>query len=106
MSMQVYESDYMSVLWNISNRWDEKNVQEYLYLYINIQVNWKLKTFELWFDLEEGAAVNSGLSLKNWKEWYNVVETLEWMWYNFWDDNDLRWNIIHKWIERLENMRV
>ena len=117
MSMKIYESDYMSVVWEIwkystptERELREENAStDYILLYFSVQVNWKLKTFPLKFDLSDNkneiVKDDCLFKLKNYTDWYNVYETLKWMWYDFWDNINSSWsgNIINKWIITLSD---
>jgi len=122
MSTVIYSEDFISITWEIKEykteniidedvdnlNWkfaveveEEQEYQEQLHLIFTIQVNGKLKNFEWSFTLEKD-------SLKDWGEWYAVLNLLTSLGYKIGDyeQGKLWWHIIQNWIDRLyENKR-
>ena len=93
MSIQLLsQTDYISVVWEIREREikceTSKVKQEFIRLFFTIQINWKLKTTNHSFLLEESKMSEPGWTLKNWNEWYSVYNTLRDLWYSVWDNSD------------------
>lgn len=126
MSIIIYSEDFISISWEINEyktedlveevdntsfptKIDEtKTIQKQLHLIFTIQVNWKLKNFEWFFILEqftwwENSNKSSELSLKDWWEWYTILNLFTALGYKIWDYELWQpWSwIINQWINKL-----
>jgi hypothetical protein len=126
MSKVIYNEDFISITWEIKEYEtsglstdvirntipveinENLEIQKQLHLIFTIQVNWKLKVFEWFFVLEEVDYIeNSNKSnnptLKDWGEWYAIINLLASLWYKIWDYELWKWwgNIILEWIDEL-----
>jgi len=111
MSIQLYKTDYMSVVWEYTKKtvlvWAEakEEVQEYINLFFTIQVNGKIKTSQHYFKLmrwEDKTEDYSGLTLERFEGWYAIRNLLTNIGYPMWwinepDSNDF--NIVN-WIDK------
>ena len=128
MSKVIYNEDFISITWEIKKyetqglssdiiedaiptEIDENfKTQKQLHLIFTIQVNWKLKTFEWFFVLEqhnysEDSNKSSNPTLKDWGEWYAILNLISSLWYKIWDyEIWSTWSwIINQWIDKLCN---
>lgn len=100
MSQTLHTSDYMSIFWEIKDGESPR-----LNLHFSIQVNWKLKTFTHFIELVEDKEASPSYSLKDYRVWYAICETLWELWYPIWSydwDNPMGMNFISDWIEKCE----
>lgn len=126
MSKIIYNEDFISITWEIKEyktkdlssnviqntiptELDEDlDTQKQLHLIFTIQVNWKLKTFEWFFVLDQKLFTENPdkityPTLKDWWEWYAILNLLTSLWYKIWDYEI--WHpwcwIITQWIKKL-----
>ena len=92
MSVKLFEADYISVIW-------EKVVDEYISLFITLQINWKLKTINPMFKVIDWEILVK--TLENWKEWDILYCTLSDIWYELSRDGDIQSSIMNSWIEQI-----
>lgn len=83
MSYIIFTSDYLTLTWSISlspvNIWETSN-NNYLNLLVSILVNWKLKTFNLQFQIDKAEKfwlVGDYYTFTNWYEWETFRKTIE-----------------------------
>lgn len=105
MSQTLHKSDYMSVFWEITN-WESPRLN----LHFSVQVNWKLKTFTHFLELVKDETLPNqtyqSFSLKDYRVWYAIVETLWELWYpigEYDSDSPLAMNFISEWIANCES---
>jgi hypothetical protein len=114
MSTIVHRWDNIQVTWDIKlnfsmSKIDSETAIESKYkqlkLIFTLYVNWKLKDYEWFFSLEES---ESWLTLKDWGEWYAILNLFTALWYKIWTyDLWMPWsNIILRWIDQLNNNEV
>jgi len=106
MLTKLLDTDNMSVVWEYQKRskfnWENENIwfTEYIFLVFTIHINWKLKTFSHYIELDKQEFWEE-LWLKNYEGWYILYNTLSALGYPISDfDWWLWWNIINEWINK------
>lgn len=106
MLTKLLNTDNMSVVWEYQKKqtvnWNQEAtwLTEYIYLVFSIHINWKLKTFSHYIELER-QKFWEWLWLKNYEGWYILYNTLTELWYIISDfDWWLWWNVINQWIDK------
>lgn len=113
MSVKLFEADYISVIWDkLSESYvtaDEESIEmknktvvnEYIKLYITIQVNWKLKTTVTCFEVIKWEGLLP-YELRNWKEWGILYSTLRDLGYPIATEGMLE-SEMNSWLQELFN---
>lgn len=92
MSHILFTSDNLTLTWDASispvNHLWETCTNSYLTLWVSILVNWKLKTFNLQFQVDKSEKFWLAwdyYTFTNWYEWDTFQKTIESLGYSFWE---------------------